>query len=272
MNAKKILVALLGLATTATWGPQVWDQIQKSNEPEVQLPPAESVGALAVSSSPVAAPRTQASSNLLARPGANVSAPSPGTSVAAGQLSSGESQAASPPKGQLDDLLGVLQTFVGGRSGGLDELLSERPSWLDTPASEEDSSDGESTASVVQELVAKESSATEARTSRKSTVEAFLADAPLTAIVRSETESWAMIGGRIVREGDVLLPKLLKVGEISAHGVSLTTPDGDLELPLPPFQAASQKSNSGTEGPPEPEESGAPHAPEASSFPTLDPS
>jgi hypothetical protein len=258
MNAKKILVAVLGLATTATWGPQVWESVAGSQEPEVVYPEADEVGLGATKAAPRAVSIQPVKSASATASQAPETPPSMSSETSSGRVQKGA------PAGQVQDLLGVLETFAGGRSSSLTELLEERPSWLDDRTSDLQ----EVATSTVQELGARVTSEAEESAMRTATVESFLAASPLTAIIHSESGAWAMIGGRIVREGDVLLPKLLRVQSISARQIELNSPEGKLELLLPPFQASAR--GVAPETAPAPPDLPVPA--ESSSLPALDPS
>lgn len=266
MNTKKLLVAVLGIASTATWGPQVWDQVQGRSEPEVVYPEADEAGMATSVVSPGVAPVQEP----VHKPALAAVKPEARTAPAAQPASLDAPQGVvrgESASGQLGELLGVLETFAGGRSSELSDLLDQRPSWLEEP---EEASAEPVANSGVQSLEAARSSAQDKEHSQAARIESFLKDSPLTAIVCSKSGAWAMLGGRIVRSGDVLLPKLLKVASISTRHVTLSSPTGEISVPLPAFQASSPSAPTTPES-----ELATPESPlpaEASTLPALDPS
>ena len=60
---------------------------------------------------------------------------------------------------------------------------------------------------------------------------------PLTGIIYGEDDSRALIGHRIVREGDRLGGGDFEVGSIGPHGVTLRFEEEELRVDLPPFMA-----------------------------------
>ncbi|GEM_PF-3077484 len=231
MNATKLLVALLGLSTAATWGPQVWSAYGGDDALQEVFPDADEVGAgSAVKHASSAFPLAQEAS-------AGVAAA--GDSAAPDQ---DLPQADSEGSGEVpvQQLLSVLETFRGGSAGELSQLLETTPTWLDGQGGSGSSSRPRPDSRLSSGMNGTSSLAD--KRSRRDRVAAFTESASLTAIVNAEQGSWALLGGHIVQAGDVLIPELLWVETIGRRGVTLMSEEGRIELPLPAFRANSPRS------------------------------
>lgn len=233
MNGKRVLIIILGTASAAIWAPQVLGAIQSSQEPAVQHPRADEVGSDAAALEGAAlqvkaAPSKQAPA---ATPQAALRAPAPDANHAP----------------QIEQLIQVLRPFSGTQKGTLGELLETPPSWLnaDKPGTDKPAVSGNSP--LVAQL--EEQVPGQAESRRAERIEAFLTSSPLTAIIKGESGAWALLGGRIVRKDDVLVPDLLKVKSIGKVGMVLSSPNGPIDVPLPAFHArASSPGSNSTEG------------------------
>jgi len=254
MDPKKIMVALVGLVATATWAPLAWQTFQREREPD-----PTALGAFEGEAGPTEA-----------RPGSILAAeePQPDTVLisdsSAGDLAvrqAGSNKSEDDP-GQLGELMLALETFGTGRSTNLTALLAERPSWLDVepvPVKVE----GE----VVSPPSADLDRLLEVGALRSSAVDAFLQASPLTAIVHSNSGAWAMVGGRVVREGEELLPGQLVVSRISRRSVELKTHDGLRQLPLPAFNVTARSASAPS---PQGSDTGDTEPADPTSFPATD--
>lgn len=244
MKAKKVLIALLSLSSAAVWGPQIYQGVAASSEPEIEYPGPDEASALAsgqAESSDLEAP-TVPSLSAARVPSTDSSEardlPAAPASTA-GEVVPAEGQGQDH---QLDQLLSVLGIFGGNDPGGLQSMMAEPPSWLSQQVPAVDDSGQAGSLGLGSEPGG--GAAPGARWDSADEIEDFVAGTPLTAIVRSSSDSWALIGGRIVREGDVLLPGLLRVRSIRDDLVVLATPDGELEVPLPPFRVQQSSVDS----------------------------
>jgi len=222
MKTKPILLAVLGIAGASVWGPQAFEHFQPVEDPMAAIPDPgfEDAGLVPVSDA------------ALARVEEPAAVPdSPVTTPAAPAAPTPEAPSSTA------QLLESLETFVGG--GGGDRLaayLAEPPAWLEERAQGGEEPAGEGQSASGPGAADAELALASAAAQRSARVEALVEAAELTAIVRGEAGAWALVDGRVLRAGDVLVPDLARVAEVRAEGVVLETPEGQRFLQLPAFQ------------------------------------
>ncbi|MFT6042127.1 MAG: hypothetical protein ACI9C2_002305 [Gammaproteobacteria bacterium] len=241
MNGKTVLIILLGLASAAIWAPQALATFRASQEPEVELPRADEVGNGAASQGTKTKPGPGPKSAALGIKPPTQPQLSPSMPPQQAALRESDSEPRGGP--QIEQLLSVLRPFSGSKQSALGDLLETPPSWL-TQDSQEMGASTDSDGIVVETQLDQQRLFDDER-AQSALIGSFLDSAPLSAIVTGESGAWALLGGRIVRKGDVLLPNLLKIKSISKTGMVLSSPDGPIEVPLPAFQAYGPSSNQG---------------------------
>jgi hypothetical protein len=231
MNGKKIMLALFCIAGASVWSPQIWTALQNDVDPIGKHPSAEEAGLTAARKSETVLARIPTIQSL---PIAKVDPQAPKLSAAMAPSTQGDAPSTEPrPSDNLSQILETLNHLSGIQNTSLSSLLETPPDWI-----------AENTSPVNQQLETVHPIPVGSELGRRVTkqgeqeerVSSYLQDAKLSAIVIGESSSWALLGGRIVREGDVLLPEILRVQKIGKQGVTLYSPRGPIELLLPAFK------------------------------------
>lgn len=204
MNKKTLLIAVLGIASSVTWAPQVLDRFTDEPNPvdEFPDPPMNAEADGDAFDAPDVAPVPVAVAGEV-------------QPVSVAPAASGDLVDASS-----EELLRALEVFRGPAARvEFDALAAQAPAWS-APESEP--------TEPVEAVVAEPEPAMTA-----AQVDAFLAGRQLTAIVRGENGQWALLDGQIVRPGAELEPGLIAVEAVRARSLELSTPVGPRRLTLP---------------------------------------
>ena len=252
MNAKKAIIILFGIASAGVWGPQAWSAYQESKVPEKQFPNANDVGIGALGKQPSSsdrAPSPAAEIRTLKRePVASIESTPKAALGAPAQAAPSDPTGQGSQGAQIQQLLGVLQSFTGSTEASLNDLLQTTPSWLQTESATQVAAPGDTPPNAQGEPSGQRRPSPLAAQNNR--IQEFLSQAELTAIVSSDGGAWALLGGRIVRTGDVLVPKLLTIRSIQKHGLILESPMGPIDIQLPAFQVREPSSAPESEAPP----------------------
>ena len=241
MNKKTLLIAVLGIAGSVTWAPQILGRFSDEPNPVDQYPDPTMEGDSLEVTSPENA-------GIQAQPIAQRALPTPEVDPVADLVGSSS-----------EELLRALEVFRGPAARvEFDALAAQAPAW--------------SKAELAPLASAPEPQAQSAPAPAMTAneVDSFLSARNLTAIVRGENGQWALLDGQIVRPGAELMPGLIAVESVRARSLELSTPAGPRRLTLPGLAIRQPAVVSGGDLPQEEavEEAAAP-APEAAPAPAL---
>lgn len=215
MNIKKIMIAMLGIAGSAVWIPQAYEQFSDKPSPidEYPDPPVDE----SADASPLDAERSPA-----VQPNGELYASSEDfidDSVNTSRL----------------ELLSALEAFRGPTDrADLAALLKTTPRQMISDQMPMDDQVGTESA---------EANTIDLPLMTPTEVDTFVSKLQVNAIIRSPKGDWALVDGRIVRPGDELLTGMIHLTAVRSGGLQLSTPVGPRRLLIKPLEIRAQDSN-----------------------------